>query len=157
MDQQNTLTPATPATPATSTSEPQPIVAVTPVVAPPSEPTVAVVTATPEPVITPTATPEPKVSKPSSVFGLLCMLLGLLSATTYLLLSQVVDGYWVTIAILGGLAVAAIACAILNKRQGKSVGISVIIGLSAATITLVLIANWVVFYFFIKSAFGGLF
>jgi hypothetical protein len=143
MDQQNIPNTTSPV------SEPQPIVAPTPVELPPSEPTVAL--------DTPAVIAEPKVKKPSSVFGLLCLLLGLLSATTYLLLSQLLDSYWVTITVLGVLALAAIGCALLNKRQGKSVGISTAIGLSAATITLVLIANWLVFYFFIKSAFTGLF
>ncbi len=69
---------------------------------------------------------------------------GVASATSYVLIVYLVKNLWITAIVSALLALAAIFFAISASNKGSRTGPLAIIGISAATITLVYIANLIV-------------
>ncbi len=83
------------------------------------------------------------------------LIFGVASSTSYILIVYLVKNLWATAIVSAALAAAAIFFAISDYRiSGKSSPLT-IVGLSAATVTLVYIANILVAQAFIHSALSG--
>lgn len=82
------------------------------------------------------------------------LLCGLASSTSYILITYLVKNLWATAIISAALAIAAIFFAMVDYRQSGKVTPLTIVGLSAATITLVYIANVVVAHLVVRSVLG---
>jgi len=76
---------------------------------------------------------------------------GVASSTSYILIIYVVKNLWITAAISAILALAAIFFAVSEYRKSNKAGPLTIVGLSAATITLVSIANILITQAFLHS------
>ncbi|HXE09908.1 MAG TPA: hypothetical protein VN554_00610 [Verrucomicrobiae bacterium] len=69
------------------------------------------------------------------------LICGVASATSYLLITYLIKNIWVTTIVSAVLALAAIFFGISSYRRDGKVSPLSVVGLSAATITLVYIAN----------------
>lgn len=79
------------------------------------------------------------------------LICGVASATSYLLIIYIVKNIWITVAVSIVLALAAIFFAVTSYgRDGRISPLSVV-GISAATITLVYIANVLMAYAFVHT------
>ncbi len=89
------------------------------------------------------------------------LICGLVSSTSYMLIiylvksDWLVKNDWVMMVISACLAFAAIFFAIREYRASSQITPLTVIGLSAATITLVFLANFLVLQALVRSIFGG--
>ncbi len=84
------------------------------------------------------------------------LIAGLASSTAYILLLYFVKNIWATIIISFILAMIAVVFAILNYRKSKSVSPLTVIGLSAATYTIVTVASFAIAALLVNSAYSSI-
>ncbi len=175
------MNPQTPTTPTAGAPEPAPVAAA-PVVptppqteAPPTGPAYvgnsnivdrSVQGLYPTPVAPAPPTPFQPASLPedssytdaSSAFReLIVLICGIASATAYLLIFYIVKNLWATAIVSVSLAILAVIISILDYRQNnKHVSPFSVIGLSAATFTIVYVANIVIAEMVIHSAYDSM-
>lgn len=93
----------------------------------------------------------------SSAFNeAIVLITGLASSTAYLLLLYFVKNIWAIIIISFILAMVAVVFAILNYRKTKSVSPLTVIGLSAATYTIVTVASFAIAALLVNSAYSSI-
>jgi len=100
---------------------------------------------------------DDRYAQASSAFNEAIVLIsGLASSTVYLLLLYFVKNIWATIIISLILAIVAVVFAILNYRKSKTVSPLTVIGLSAATYTIVTVASFAIAALLVNSTYNSI-
>lgn len=93
----------------------------------------------------------------SSAFKeIIVLIAGIASATAYILILYLVKNLWATAIVSVGLALLAIIISFLDYRNTKHMSPFSVVGLSAATITIVYVANILIAQAVINSAYDTL-